>query len=356
MRARIFFVAVLSLACLAGASSAQAAYDPLASGTTTLTVDKGFASYLRANGIAISATAPAKRQGAKLTLPVQGGEMDPTAGRGTIEAEGAIVFQGKRGKVPLREIVVKAKRTPLYAKVGGGQLKVATASKATTTRDGFGTKFTATKLKLSAKVATRLNKKLRPEAPFAAGQPIGTLVAKSQPATVAVLPTGRATLAPTAAILAKFEQLHVSLNPIAPAELAPGPLFSFPIGGEGQIAPDGLSGTLRTGGELEFLQLGSGQVFWAEQWLDLGARVDTAEVNIQPSPPYPGKQGRVGVLDLGAGAVSSDPQARTVTVAGAPLALSASTAAAFNLAFAQGKAVFGAGEALGTLSFTAQGQ
>jgi hypothetical protein len=338
------------------ANGAQAAYDPLASGTATLTIDKGFVSYLQANGMSLSASAPAKRQGAKLTLPLSGGEMDPTIDKGTIEAEGAIVFQGSRGKVPLREIVVKAKRTPLYAKVGGGQLKVASAAKLKTTREGFGTRLSATKLKLTAKVATRLNKKLRPEAPFAAGQVIGTLLAKSQPTTVAVLPTGRATLAPTAQILAKFEQLHVSLNPIAPAELAPGPVFSFPIGGEGQIAPDGLSGTLRSGGELEFLQLGAGQVFWQEPWAELGGHPLSAEATLLPSPPYPGKQGRIGVLDLGAGVVASDPRARTVTVAGAPLGLSAATAAAFNQAFAEGKAVFAAGEPLGALSFVAQGQ
>lgn len=356
MRARAPIAAALALACLAGASPAQGAYDPIASGSATLTVDKGFAAYLKANGIALDASAPAKRQGRKLTLPVSGGEWDPTTGKGTAEAEGSIVFQSARKKVPLREIVVKAKRTPLYAKVGGGQLKVATASKATTTRDGFGGKLTATKLALSAKVATRLNKKLRPEVPFAAGQILGTLLAKSQPQTVAVLPTGRASLTPTPQILAKLEQLHVSLNPIAPAELAPGPLFSFPIGGEGQLAPDGLSGTLRTGGELEFLQLGGGQVFWHEPWAELGTHLLSAEATLLPSPPYPGKQGRIGVLDLGAGAVSSDPRTRTITVAGAPLALTAATAAAFNQAFAQGKAVFAAGEALGSVSFVAQGQ
>lgn len=357
MRSALAAIAVLlCVGCASFAQLAAASYDPLASGTTALTLDKAFAAYLKANGLSLSATAPAKRRGAKLTLPVAGGEMDPSTGKGTIDHGGALVFAGKRGKVLLRAIVVKAKRAPLYAKVGGGQLKVATATKAITARDGFGTKFTATKLALTEKVATRLNKKLRPEIPFEAGQSIGALVAKSQPASVAVLPTDRAYLTPTPQILAKFEQLHVSLNPIAPAELSSGPLFSFPIGEEGQIAPDGSSGTLHIGGALEFLQLGAGQVFWAEQWLDLGAKSDSAEVNLQPSPPFGGKQGRVAVLDLGAGAVSSDPRARTVAVTGAPLALSASTAAAFNQAFAQGKAVFAAGEQFGSVSFVAQGQ
>jgi hypothetical protein len=340
------------------APAAEAAYDPLATATATLTLDKGFAAYLKANGIELGAGAPAKRQGAKLLLPAGGGEWDPTTGKGTIEAEGTIVFQGRRGKVPLRELEIKAKRTPLYARVGGGQLKVAAAKKITAARDGFGASFTAARLALSAKVATRLNKKLRPEVPFAANQQIGTLTAKVQPQTVTVLPQNRATLAPDPAILAKFERLHVSLNPIAPAELAPGPLYSFPIAVGGQIAPDASSGTLRTGGDLEFLQLGAGQLFWHEQWLEPGSALDSAEANIQPSPPYPGKQGRLGVLglDLAAAAVSADPRARTVSLSGASLTLSASTAQSFNEAFAAGKVTFAAGERLGSVSFVAQGQ
>lgn len=355
---RGLFAAAASLALLAGATPApaQGAYDPLASGTTTLTLNKGFASYLQANGLILSASAPAKRRGRKLTLPVSGGRMDPASGKGTIEQSGALVFAGRRRKVPLRAIVVKAQRTPLYSKVGGGQLKVASAAKASTNRDGFGTKLTATKLALTDKVATRLNKKLRPREPFFAGQALGKLVVASQPQSVAVLPQNRMTLVPTAEILAKFEALHVSINPSAPAELAPGPLFSLPIAAEGQIAPNGQSGTLRSAGEIEFLQLSGGQVFWREQWLELAAHLDSAEANLQPSPPYPGKQGRIGVLELGAGIVASDPQARTVSVTGAPLALSAASAGAFNAAFAEGKAVFAAGEALGSVSFVAQGQ
>lgn len=348
--------ALLCLTSPSFSSPAGAAYDPVASGTATLTLDKSFATYLRRNGVELTATGPARRKGQKLALPVSGGEWDPTTGKGTLEAEGSLVFQGARGKVPLRDLVLKAKRTPLYAKVGGGQLKVAAAKKVAAARAGFGAKLTATKLALSAKVATRLNKKLRPREPFTANQPIGALTARAQPATVAVLPTGRASLAPTAAFLAKLDSLHVSVNPIAPAELAPGPLFSFPIVAAGQIAPSGTAGTLRTGGELEFLKLGAGQVFWREQWLDLGGRADLAEVDLRPSPPYGGKQGQVGILGIGAGGVSSDPAARTVSVSAAPLTLSAATAQAFNEAFAEGKAAFAAGEALGGVSFVAQGQ
>jgi hypothetical protein len=358
VRRRVALVpSVLALGCaLLLPASAGATYDPVATGSATLTIDRGFASSLKRNGIELGATAPAKRRGTKVTLPVSGGEWDPTTGKGTAETEGDFFFKSELGKLPLRDVVVKAKRTPLYAKVGGGQLKVAQARKTTASRAGFGAKLNATRLALTEKVAIRLNKKLQPEAPFKAGQVIGTLATTVQPQTVAVVPQGRAYLTPAPAILAKLDALHVSVNPIAPAELSPGPVFSFPIAGEGQIAPDATSGTLRTGGELEFLRLGSGQVFWLEQWLDLAAKTGLAEVNLQPSPPFGGKQGQVGILAFSGGAVSSDPRARTVSVQGAALALSAASAQAFNAAFADGSAVFAAGEALGSVSFVAQGQ
>jgi hypothetical protein len=146
------------------------------------------------------------------------------------------------------------------------------------------------------------------------------------------------------------------LNPISPAELAPGPILKFPIAVGGQIAPDASEGSLRLGGAIELLQLGAGQVFHKEYWLDLGARSTSAEVDVEPTPAFPGKLGRVGVFDLGQGSVASDPKTRTITLSNAPLVLTAATAQSFNEAFAGGKAVFGAGEAFGVVSFSAVGQ
>ena len=96
--------------------------------------------------------------------------------------------------MPLREITVKAKHSPLIAKVGGSQPKLAT-----------------------------------------------------------VLESGRATFVFDAAFLAKLESRFVSVNPIFPAEHQ-GPTYTFPITLGGQIAPNGSEGTLRTGGTVELLQ------------------------------------------------------------------------------------------------------
>jgi hypothetical protein len=346
------------LALSAAAPAAHAAYDPLGSGTTKLTLDKGFARLLAAHGVELAATAPAKRQGRSFTLPVSGGALDPTEEKGEIAQEGTLTFQRGARRVPLREIVVKTKAEPLIAKVGGGQLKLATAAKRSFARAGFGSSFTANNLRLSAKFATRLAKKLRLHGVFEAGQRLGILRSSAQPATVAILATGRATLTPDPTFIAKLDKLFISLNPIAPAERSPGPLFSLPIIGGGALAPDASAGTLRSGGSLEFLQLGAGQIFWHELWLEPGSHQVLAEADIEPTPTFPGKLGQVSVadLDLAPGTITPDPLARTIAVSAARLALTAQTASYFNRAFAAGKPTFAAGEALGSVSFTAQGQ
>ena len=102
-------------------------------------------------------------------------------------------------------------------------------------------------MELTAKVATRLNKKLRTGKAFSEGQAIGVVSSKVQPQRVAILEQGQGTITPDPQILAKFKALFVSLNPISPAELQPGPVLKFPIAVGGQIAPDASEGTSESG-------------------------------------------------------------------------------------------------------------
>jgi hypothetical protein len=349
-------VILATLSLLLVPSLCQAAYDPIGGGTTKLSFERGFLSLMRKEGIKLSAQAPAKLKGNTLTLPVEGGKEDPTTGKGEVTHEGSLVFQVGKRKVPLRDIELKAKKTPLFAKVGGSQLKLATTKKLIAAREGFGQSFKAKTLFLTQKVATRLNKKLRTGKLFQEGMSLGSLSSSTVPQRVAILPQGQATITPDPAFLAKLKALFVSLNPISPAELQPGPLLKFPIATGGQISPDASEGTLRLGGAIELLQLGAGQVFHKEYWLDLAAKSTSAEVDVEPTPAFPGKLGRVGVFDIAQGAVASDPKTRSISVSGAALTLEAQTAQTFNEAFAGGKAVFGAGEVFGTAGFGVVGQ
>jgi hypothetical protein len=353
--------ALAALIFLATSSPAQASYDPLGSATTKLTLDRSFSKLLATHGLTLSATAPARRHGSALTLPLASGQVDPLAAKLAFEGQGNLILARGPRRVILRHLTVKTRREPLIAKVGGGQLKIATSAGRSFARRGFGSTFSATGLRITAKLATRLDKKLRLPGVFAQGQLLGALRASVQPATTAVLATGRATLTPDPAFLAKLNSLFVSLNPIAPAELAPGPTFTLPLIPAGTIAPDGRSGTIRTGGSLEFLQLGAGQLFLHELWFGLGEASALAEADLEPTPTFPGKQPQAPLLalDLSAATISTDPRARTVAVSGAELFLTAALAADFNQLFArpQGKAdVFRAGEAFGTVSFLAHTQ
>lgn len=339
---------------------AQADYDPLGSGTTKFSLDKGFLALLKENGVKVSAVAPAKLKGTTFILPVTSGKFDPTAAKGTVEHEGALLFKAGSRSLPLKSWQLKTtqKNAPFSVKAGGGQLKLASAKSMVVTREGFGDKVKVSTLALSAKVAGRLGKKLHLKDVFKEGEVLGSTLTKANPTTITVLGKGKAELVLSPGIVAKLNSLFVAVNPIFPAEHQ-GALFTLPIFG-GTIAPDGSQGTLETQGAMEFLQLGGGQVFWREPWLDLTGKALNAEVDSEPSPPYPGKAGRIPIaaLTLAAPAVAN-AKARTVAVSGASLSLGAATAASFNEVFAkpQGKdGVFVAGEALGTVTFTAQGQ
>jgi hypothetical protein len=267
---------------------------------------------LKANGVKLYAVTPATRQGALISFPVSGGKFDPTNAKGTVEHSGALLFKAGSKSLPLKSLQLKTtqRHAPLSVKAGGGQLKLGAAKGLVVTRAGFANDVAVSDLTLSAKVATRLGKKLGLRGVFKAGQPLAQAKTVANPET---------------------------------------------------IAPDGSQGILETQGALGALQLGGGQVFWSEGWFDLAAKTYSPELDVEPSPPYGGKQERQGVvaLSLAAASVSANPAAQTVTVAGASLSASAATAQLLNDVFAkpQGKSgVFVAGEALGGVGFTAVGE
>lgn len=350
-----FAVSLIALglsASLIPSVAAQAAYDPLASGSMTLVLAKPLAAVLVGYQVKVETRAGATRKGGRIALPAAGGEVDPRLGLAAVEGEGSVIFAAGRRKVVFRHLAFKAKRAPLYAKVGGGQLKLAAGARVSSRRSGFGASFKASGLKLTAKLATRLNKKLGLGKSLKAGQLLGTVAAEASPATVHLEPRGRLTLAVDPAFYTKLSNLFVSLNPIAPAELAAGPTLSFPVGLESTLAPGATSGTVKLGGAVELLQLGSTQLFWRELWLEPEGNSLLAETDTEPSPPNPGKQPQGPLLALSGGALASDPSARTIAISGQSVTLDPATAAALNAAFAKGQPTFAAGEAVGTMSIS----
>ena len=346
------------LGMVASAPSARAAYDPVGAGQIRITLGKAFLRGLKENGVKLSAVAPATLSDGVLTAPAVGGKFDPIALAGTVEAEGAIVLSAGRRKVPVKDLKLRSsqKHSPFIAKVGGSQLKIATATNLTVGRSGFSDTVSVSGLALSRTLATRLGKKLDLRSFFRAGLPLGTASTVAVPRTVTVLEQGAATLTLDPGLVAKLQSLFVAVNPIFPAEHQ-GATFTLPVfGGDLEAAAPG--GRLEAQGALEFLQLGGGQVFWHEPWLDLEASVLNGEVDVEPSPPFAGKAGRLTLGLGGVAAYAAEPKARTVA-GEVSLSLDPAMAQTFDETFARTQAkqgVFAAGEPLGTFSFTVQGQ
>jgi hypothetical protein len=362
MKAKTKAIALAVGVLLAITPTAQATYNPLSatSGQTKLTLDKSFLKLLATNKVKLTPKQGATLKGGVVSFPVSGGKFDPTTSNGFVEHGGALFFQAGPKKVPLTSLQLKTtqKHAPFSAKFGGGQLKMASASKLTVSREGFADKVSVSTLKLSAKVATRLGKKLRLKNVFKAGQPIGTTITRANPQTVALAEANKASFTFDPAIAAKLQSLFVAINPVFPAE-HPGP-FTLPIF-TGTISTSASEGTVQTLGSIELVQIGGGQVFLREAWVELGAGAYSPELELTPSPPYAGKLGRspVGALSLSGATVSTDPAARTIGVTNATVSLGANLAAAFNDAFAKplGKGeVFHGGEPLGSVSFVAVGE
>jgi hypothetical protein len=350
---------LLALWASAVVPTAQAKYDPLSSGVTKINFDRSFMSILKRSGVQLEAIAPARLRAGSVTFPITGGKFDPVARKGIVEHEGVLVFRAGRKRLPFRALQVKPaqRHSPISVKVGGGQLKLGQTRSLAVARAGFGSRIAMSDLTLAPKVATRLAKKLRLRGVFKEGLPIGRAVTLTVPSTISVAQQGRARLTLAPDFVAKLDSLFVAVNPIFPAEHI-GAEFTFPIFG-GTIAADASEGRVDLTGALEFLQQGGGQLFWREPAAELALHQLTAEVDVEPSPPYSGKVGRLGISSTGFLApAAADATRRTVSV-GMSLALAPEAAVTLNELFAkpQGKTgVFAAGETIADLSLAVQGE
>ncbi len=351
----------LALSTLAPPSAA-AAINPLASGQTTIHLAPSFTKLLKQNKVALKALAPARLKGQTLSLPVKSGRIDSDSGQGAIGHSGALKITSPRGSLTIREFTLRTTTEPLIANTNGPTMKLAAGQGLSLPREGFGQGVRYRTLKLSASFAKRLDKRLHLGGAFAPGQLLGSLLSKTQPASVAIAAQGTLSLTPDPQTLAKLDALHVAVNPIFPTEHIGG-VFYFPIILNGRLAPNLSSGTLRVGGSLEFLYLNSGESRYAklilnEPWLSFDGLTTSSELNVSPSPPYQGRSERPTLFAIGmsGASASNDPAARTITLSGTSLAMGAQLAAAYDEAFAGGKEEFKAGDLLGTFGFTARAQ
>ena len=381
MLSAVAVVAALA-ALLALAPFASAASDPLAGGTTTLTLNKNLFKKLKKAGVKVIKVSPGTVKARTVTLPVSGGSLDPTNGLGTVEQSGGIKFKHGKKSAVVKAIVVDTTNNSLNANVAGKNMKLASVSGASSARNGFGANVTIGSTKLTSKAAKQLNKKLgftgkqAKKAPFKGGKGMGSALSETQPKTVTVLPGGNASLVTRLQTDQKLAEVLVGLETVAPTtETAPlPPTFAFPISG-GTIAPNASSGIVQTSGGLKLHQ-----VFVPTEvettmtlnaiYVDLGAKTATVEVTVESKGIDPklnlGPLGRSSIanLSLTGATIKSNPSARTVSIENATATLQAVTAETLNSVFVTPfEAItkseakhFVEGDPLGTFSFSAQTQ
>jgi hypothetical protein len=340
-------LATALFALLAFAPFASAAADPLGSGTTTVTLNKGFVNSLKkGHGITIQKISPAKVKGNKATFTVTAGSLDPTTGLGTVNLGGGLKFKAGKKSATVKGLVLDTSKKSLTAKVSGKKVKLASVSGFSFTRDGFGVDLKIKKLKLTGAAAAQLNKKF-PAAtgkgkgkakgsasaskaagkPFKGGQTLGSATSETEPATVTVLPTGNLTFNASTTLLGKLKDVKAEVELISPTTAAAN-VFTSPITG-GTISPTGSAGTVQSGGGLKLVQiLPTGpttaittKITLGAMYVDLSAKTVTVEVVAESDAEVEGKKplnlgnlGRSSIADITVGGVTADPVTRTVSV------------------------------------------
>jgi hypothetical protein len=368
-------ISALCLATLLAVAvpSARAEGDPLAGGTTKLILAKGLQGSLKHSGGKLVAKRPAKSSGRTATLPVDGGEIDPTTGEGVATHGGAIGFVRGRRNLFLRSLGLDTRRRVLTARLDGKKTKIAFARKISFVRKGYGTKITVGELRLTGPLAKKLNSRLHVRF-FKAGRSFARGSSSTEPLTVKVIPVtpgihgdGLMYLGPLDEAVSKLAAKSV-IYPEIPCTVSCAstvrlignvqyfgkghPAMGFHITG-GRIAPDRSMGEITTEGGIRVSTTDPGinpaVVSLRDFSLDLTANTVTADVEFQPSPPAPGDIGRVTIGTIDRNGIKLAGIGDEIFDG---VRLTAGTASVINQVFpGPAAADFSAGEALFSMSY-----
>lgn len=323
-------VAGAAAVLLLAAAPAAHAQTPLASGTTTLKLDRAVARTLSANGVRVAPIKPAR---GNVSFPVTGGSLD--GARGTIEHSGGLRFSAGGKSLSARSFTIKlARKSTLTARVGNARVTLLTVDtkRAKITRAGLATRISGVRVALSGAAAKALNQTFGVHL-FRAGLELGSVNVRVEPETVA-LASGSTSLTLDPGAGAALQSLGIAAAPIGSDSLA------FPITG-GSVNAKTYAGTIEHSGGIA---------------LTKGAtRVELTDftIGIDDTPELTALVGgqRVPILSVDLSALKASVKGRTITLDGAALKLTAAAAGALNQAF--GTTAFTEGLLLGTATVKA---
>lgn len=325
--ARLAGAGIASLVALALVlfAAPAASANPIASGSTAVTLDKRPAKKLKKNKIKVKRVKPAKVQKGSFVFPATGGKLKPTdPSTGVIRHSGGLKFQKGKRKLVAKKFVIKVANGVVVAKVGGNNVRLLTVdlSKAKNSRDGFGITVRRVGLSLTGAAAKALNKTLKTRA-FKKGLRLGHAVVKTQPSSVGLAAEGSTDLTPDAGTVGVIVGAGITPAPIPPATVTPSGDFSFPITG-GRNDVNTFAGEIRHSGGIS-LTRGMDVLEMTDFTINVDGDPDlTAIVNGGP---------RVSVLDLDLSGLAVDVDPLNITLGNAKANLSADAAAALSATF-----------------------
>jgi hypothetical protein len=345
-RGRMLPVAIVAAAVVAMAvlaPLASAASNPIAKGTTTLTVNSGFNNKAKKAGIKVTAVKPVTLKGTKATLAVTGGSIEPTTGAGTVTHSGGLKITWGKKSVALKAFEINTTSKTLTASVGGKKVKLATLGGVSSARLGFGNSISAKSLKLTGAGANALNSKLTPKPTkvktkkkgktvvktvktkpaFKANMVLGKTTTEVEPTTDNVLASGTMVYGGDATLFTKLKDVGVEVQAIAPTTVA-ATTFSSGISG-GTISPLGTSGQVNSAGGIKLVQVlpqgPSTSITLGSIGVDLAAKTASVEVVGESNAVSEGKMplnvgnlGRSSIADLTITSSTPSPATRTVSV------------------------------------------
>jgi hypothetical protein len=309
----VAIVAAAVAAMLVLAPLASAASNPIAKGSTTLTINSGFNNKAKKAGIKIKAIKPATLKGTKATFTVTGGLIEPTTGAGTVTHSGGLKITWGKKSVALKAFEIDTSKKTLTASTGGKKIQIATLGGVSSARLGFGNSISA--------------KTVKTQPAFKANMVLGKTTTEVEPKTDNVLATGTMTYAGDSGLFTKLNDVGVKIETISPTSVS-GTTYSSGISG-GTISPLGTEGQVNSSGGIKLVQ--SFQVSPTETFsttitlgsigVDLAAKTATVEVNGESNVTVEGKKplnignlGRSSIADLTITGNTPSPATRTVSI------------------------------------------
>jgi len=353
-------VATAALALLALAAPTRASAELVIAGKTRIELNRGLFKALAKEGVRVSKLGPGKVGGRVVTLPVDGGLIEPASASGWVDSTGGFKFRAGKRVAKLSEVTLNTAKEELRADLNGKRLKIATVKGFDFARAGFGGEIEVAGLRLNQRATNLLNRKLRLDDVFRPGRPFASVSSSFLPEWDQ-LSSGTFQIGLDSGFVAKLKSLEVEPVPFATSVVGTNPLVLGAPLINGAIYPSsnnswgGIEGGLRIskpeapGPVITLSNLG---LSLESSKVPAAIMVHTESGQIAPSPGGP-----LGAVDLAGASVRLDPDTRTLTVTDARATLEAPIADLINETFAKpkGKApAVAAGDPLGTVSMTMQ--